>query len=268
MFNLKWVQIIAAVLVLASIIIVLITIGDFSINTLVAIILTIMVVAITSLLVGSEIYRRSKNEKHYDEIEMKSSLDSMRDRLENKLYDIENRLMATEERWKDVNHLLLSSQKALPEQLKTTKVPVLSDFLRGFGLTENDLYIDKKLVFVLTPFNETKRDTYDAIVDVCNKVGLICMRGDEEYVKGELLPHIIRQIVRARVIIANIEGRNPNVYYELGIAYAIDKPIIIVSRSISEALFDVKSKHLIIYRDNVSLKNKLRTALTKVFIKE
>ncbi len=259
--------ILAVIAIISGIVFIIVELG-YSLTTLTVLISIFMFIAATWFSIA--IYDRLNRKKKEKDVDLKiySTIESMRDRLENQLNTIENRLMANEERWKDVNHLLLSSQKALPEKFKVTKVPILTDFLRGFGLTENDMYIDQNLVFVLTPFNESKRDTYNVIADVCNKVNLKCMRGDEEFIRGDILQHIIRLLVRARLVIANIDGRNPNVFYELGIAHAIDKPIIIVSSSLSDTPFDIKSKHLIIYKDKISLKNELRNALLKAFIKE
>lgn len=44
-------------------------------------------------------------------------------------------------------------------------------------------------------------------------------------------------------------GRNPNVLYELGIAQALDKPVILISREPEQLPIDIKSKRFLIYRD-------------------
>lgn len=233
---------------------------------IVAVILT-LTMTLTILMFWYERARRAREEEKYDRDKMRAKLEYMRERLERELYKIEDRLMATEERWKDINHLLLSSQSTLPDDLQTLRAPVLTKFLRGFGLTKKDLTIEQDLVFVLTPFHESKRATFDTITEVCRSVGLKCLRGDEEYIMGDILQHIIKLLVRARLVVANIDGRNPNVFYELGIAHAIDKPIIIISRSLPKTPFDVKSKHLIIYRTKAELVSELKSALTKALVK-
>ncbi len=234
------------------------------IATIAAVVLAVSAVIITLLLYYANYQRKFDR---YNQEEMRVKLESMRERLEKQLYKIEDRLMTTEERWRDVNHLLLSSQRVLPDQFTTSKSPVLTEFLRGFGLTKKDLTIEQDLVFVLTPFHESKGATFDIIIEVCRSVGLRCFRGDEEYIRGDILQHIIKLLVRARLVVANIDGRNPNVFYELGIAHSIDKPIILISRSLPKTPFDVKSKHLILYRDKATLVSELKSALTKALVK-
>ena len=75
-------------------------------------------------------------------------------------------------------------------------------------------------------------------------------------------------MVRSRLVIANIDGRNPNVFYELGIAHAIDKPTIIISKSVPDIEIDIKSKYLLLYKNEQDLKEQIRKNLTKILVKE
>ena len=87
------------------------------------------------------------------------------------------------------------------------------------------------------------------------------MRGDEEYTSSDILSHIIRLIVKARVVIANISARNPNVFYELGVAHALGKQTILISRSIEKMPFDVANLRILIWNDPKDLQKKLEDAL-------
>lgn len=242
---------------------------DTSMFVIVAVIVVISVsISITALMLVYERFRRAREREMYNQEKMRAEIGYLRSNIERQLYEVTDRLISTEDRWKDVNHLLISSQRVLPDKLETLKVPALSEFLLGFGITAKELTVEQDLVFVLTPFHESKRATFNTIVDVCRAVGLRCLRGDEEYIRGDILQHIVKLIVKARIIVANIDGRNPNVFYELGIVHAIDKPTIIISRSIPNTTFDVKSKHMIVYKDKKTLVNELKTALAKALVKE
>ncbi len=59
-----------------------------------------------------------------------------------------------------------------------------------------------------------------------NKHGLHVERGDHKILTIPLLEKIKRQIQEADVIVGDITGRNPNVFYELGIADTLSKPVI------------------------------------------
>jgi nucleoside 2-deoxyribosyltransferase len=109
--------------------------------------------------------------------------------------------------------------------------------------------------------------TFQVIVEVCRKVGLRCYRGDEEKVEGDLLPHILRAIARSRLVIAVLDGRNPNVFYELGIAQALDKPTVLLARQPKSVPFDVNSQKLILCKNRLELKLALETELTRALVK-
>ncbi|MBO1401738.1 hypothetical protein BVH62_18965 [Vibrio cholerae] len=116
----------------------------------------------------------------------------------------------------------------------------------------------------MTPFNDKYNEDFDAIATVCNDVGLKCVRGDEEYIKGDILGHILKQLVKSRVVIANINGRNPNVFYELGLSHALEKPTLITSKSISDIPFDLRTQQLVLYKNSTDFKNQLSKALLRL----
>jgi nucleoside 2-deoxyribosyltransferase len=49
-------------------------------------------------------------------------------------------------------------------------------------------------------------------------------RGDDRVLTKPILEKIVDFIRQADVVIADCSGRNPNVFYELGIAHALEKP--------------------------------------------
>jgi nucleoside 2-deoxyribosyltransferase len=52
---------------------------------------------------------------------------------------------------------------------------------------------------------------------------------------------------RARLIIADMTERNPNVFYELGIAHTLGKPVIMITQSMDYVPFDLKHLRCIVY---------------------
>ena len=196
-------------------------------------------------------------------------LEYMREKIERQAYEINQRLEATEKRWKDVNHLIISSQSKganiASSDFSTVK---LNEFLSENGIQASDTSIDKELVFYLTPFSKEFTEDFESVYKVCRAYGLKCLRGDEEFISGDVFPFIIKSLVKARIVIANISGRNPNVFYELGIAHALNKPTIIISRNLSDAIFDVRTKQIILYHNSAELQENLHFALAKTFAKE
>lgn len=209
------------------------------------------------------IWRRNAT---YDQEKHRVELELMRRAIESQMYGLNDKLVATEARWRDVNHLLLSSQSKQLDAESTSPLP-LTPFLRSAGLTREDLVEDEKLVFVLTPFHPRHKKEFEVISQVCQQLGLTAMRGDEEFVSGDVFPHIIRLIVRSRLVIANIGGRNPNVFYELGIAQGLGKTTILISPTPEDVPFDIRTKRLVLFKSLNDLRVTLRDELARSFVK-
>lgn len=232
----------------------------FDYNTaLITAFISLVITLVTYFIYGK--LRRAK----YDQEENKAILESIRFSLEKQIYTLNDRLAQNEERWRDVNHLFLRKELLNNNKdINTNKVVELNDFLKSNGLTENDLLIDKRTVFVLTPFHSEFEKDYYSIKRTCDEVGLNCYRGDEHFFTSDIFSQMLKQIVKALIVIANINGRNPNVLYELGIAQALDKPVILISKQPENLPIDIKSKRFLIYKDEIELRSKLKDELIKV----
>ena len=206
-------------------------------------------------------------ESKYDVEKKRIELNMLRASLERKVYEANELLVATPDRWKDVNHIVLEAVRRIDELKRAAPSAVVdsrqSSFLRSLGVASVDFNSRPNLVFVLTPFHDRHSNTYESVLRVCNRVGLECQRGDEEYIEGGVLRHIIKRIASAGLIIANIEGRNPNVFYELGIAHCMDKDVIIISSSREEIPFDFRDQRILIYKTAPQLEEMLLTALAQ-----
>lgn len=196
----------------------------------------------------------------------RATLEMLRAATESRIYDLTQRLVSSEERWKDVNHLLLDSQSYQVKGSSNSAVRQ-STFLRNAGISGGELAGDPRLAFVLIPFNEEFADTFSAIKTACEQAGLRAMRGDEEQVNTDIMRHILRLIARARVVIAVVDGRNPNVFYELGIAHAMNKTTILVSSQGSFDLpFDIAQRRVVIAESPDQLAQKLAPALSQAIL--
>jgi len=95
-----------------------------------------------------------------------------------------------------------------------------------------------------------------------------CERGDAQILTKPLLEKIADYIKRADVLIADCTGRNPNVFYELGIAHANDKKVILISQdAIEEAPADIRHLEFVRYSlaDHAAFTAQLDNALQNVF---
>lgn len=178
--------------------------------------------------------------------------DSYRIEQEKKMYELYRELIISRKRFEDVNHLLIDWNK---NQKKNTNN---NNFFEGLGIEIDSIEIDKSNVFVLAPFHPMFDDQYSAIKETVEKLGLNCSRGDDSTKNENILAHIVFEICRSNLIIANISGKNPNVFYELGIAQALGKKIIIVAESESDVPFDLSSNRLLLFTNTNQLRNRLK----------
>lgn len=73
-------------------------------------------------------------------------------------------------------------------------------------------------------------------------------RGDDKVLTRPVLDKIAEYIRQADVVIADCSGRNPNVFYELGMAHALGKPVILLtSDEIEQAPADIRAFEFISY---------------------
>ncbi len=112
---------------------------------------------------------------------------------------------------------------------------------------------NKPMVFVIMPFSEDYMALYEELKIQFGDEFDFKNAGDLDN-QQNILQDIVEGIYQSSVIIADLTGLNANVFYELGLAHAMNKKVIIITQDIGELPFDIKS-----YRANeYSLKfNKL-----------
>jgi len=103
--------------------------------------------------------------------------------------------------------------------------------------------------FVMMPFALPLGGYYASIYEpAIRKAGIAPMRADADiFGTGKIIDQIWTGINNARVLVAELTGRNPNVLYELGIAHALKKPVVLVSSNEGDVPFDVRHVRVIYY---------------------
>lgn len=230
-----------------------------------------LILSIAAVFIATLSYIRRKSEmklkERYDFEKKMVELEYMRKNMEMQLYDVSRKLEENESRWKDMNHLVISSQNKFEKAEFNRSEVTPNAFLRNFGITTpKDFEVDNKQVFLLTPFNDNYREVFLHIKEVCTSLNLNCIRGDEEYIPNEIFPFIIKQIIKSRLVIANITGRNSNVMYELGVAQALGKPTIIIAKDFTDIPFDLNNKRIVIYKTAKELQVKLASSINDMLI--
>ncbi len=104
---------------------------------------------------------------------------------------------------------------------------------------------------VLMPFREPF-DTYYATVikPAVLAASLSPIRADSLFRPSPIMSDLWQMIQDSTVLVADLTGKNPNVYYELGLAHAIGKPVVLISESMDDVPFDLQSLRIVTYDKN------------------
>ena len=111
----------------------------------------------------------------------------------------------------------------------------------------------QKTVFVICPLGKkdsVERKRSDIILKhviskVVNKFGYVTVRADKISKPGIITSQIVDHILNDHLVIADLTGQNPNVFYELAIRHVIKKPIIQMIQQGEKIPFDVSTQRTI-----------------------
>lgn len=128
--------------------------------------------------------------------------------------------------------------------------------------------LSKETCFVLMPFSDPFNKYYEVIIaPAIEGCGIRSERADSLFGPANIVYDIWDGIKRAKILIAELTGRNPNVMYELGLAHAIEKPVILLTQDIADVPFDLRSLRCIVYNTKEpEWANKLRDEISKYII--
>jgi hypothetical protein len=122
---------------------------------------------------------------------------------------------------------------------------------------------DPKLCFVMMPSDDPKSPhkpfmrVYRVIKATVRKTKLRCKRADEIFGVKPIVQDIWEYINKASLTIADLTGRNTNVFYEVGLSHALPKKVIFLTQTMDDVPFDVKYVRCILYRNTEPGRRKL-----------
>ena len=94
------------------------------------------------------------------------------------------------------------------------------------------------------PFDKYYRTIFRPAIEAA---GLFSLRVDEIFGPSSIGQDIWENISKAKVILAELSTRNPNVMYELGLSHGAGKPVVMISQSIDDIPFDLRHLRCILY---------------------
>jgi len=116
--------------------------------------------------------------------------------------------------------------------------------------------------FVAMPFDANFGDLFHyGISPPLRATGMICERMDELSFTGDVVDMMRKRIRSARLVVGDLSSANPNVYLEVGYAWAAGAPTILLCDSRSDPLFDVRGQRYLRYTSIRDLEEKLTKEL-------
>jgi hypothetical protein len=106
-----------------------------------------------------------------------------------------------------------------------------------------------KIVFVAMPFSDAFEDVYQfGIYQTVHKCGYICEKVDESIYSGSIIDRIIAGIQSSEFIVADLTEARPNVYLEVGFAWGLNKPVILIAKEGERLHFDLSHHKCLFYK--------------------
>jgi hypothetical protein len=119
---------------------------------------------------------------------------------------------------------------------------------RVFPLSQNP--VNPKLISVMMSFAASSTETYRTVKAVIEAAGYECRRADDFWLHPHIMHDIIELISTSQVIICDLSGKNPNVFYETGIAHTLGKEVILITQHDGDVPFDLRPLRYIPYLNN------------------
>jgi hypothetical protein len=121
--------------------------------------------------------------------------------------------------------------------------------------------IEPTLASAMMPFDAGFDDVYASIREAAENAGLRCRRADDIWENAAIIQDVVALIDRSRVVVCDCTGRNPNVFYEAGIAHTHGREVILITQNENDIPFDLRHLRYIRYLNNGEGRTALAQAL-------
>jgi len=110
--------------------------------------------------------------------------------------------------------------------------------------------IESDLCFVLMPFRVPFTTIFEKhIKPTLTKSGFRVMKADDIFKSTPIVEDVWEHINKARLIIADVTDKNPNVFYELGISHTVGTEIFILTQNEKDIPFDLTHYRYFLYEN-------------------
>jgi len=123
-----------------------------------------------------------------------------------------------------------------------------------------------KFCFVLMPFKDEEflQNWYREFLKpfITREFNIDCFRVDDDFLPNKIDDKLYTYILRSKFIIAEISTLNPNVMYEVGMAHAFNKDVILLAKeNLNKIPFDIDKFRICRYGDEEDLIDYLKETI-------
>lgn len=110
--------------------------------------------------------------------------------------------------------------------------------------------VEADLIAVMTPFAPEFEFVFDAIREAASSAGFRILRAKDIWQHSTVIQDVFALIFKAHIIVCDFTGKNPNVFYEAGIAHTLGKHVVPITQSAADIPFDLQHHRYLPYLNN------------------
>jgi hypothetical protein len=110
--------------------------------------------------------------------------------------------------------------------------------------------IEPSLISAMMPLRTEFDAVYTALKGAAEAAGFLCRRADDIWENPAIIQDVVSLIDHSSVVVCDCTGRNPNVFYQIGIAHTLGREVILITQSEEDIPFDLRHLRYVKYLNN------------------
>ena len=125
--------------------------------------------------------------------------------------------------------------------------------------------VSPNLISVMMPLKLEFSEVFETIKDAATQVGFSCIKANDIWDDSTVIQDIFSLIFRSYIVVCDFTGKNPNVFYEAGIANTLGKHVVPITQVDSDVPFDLQHHRYAKYLNNKEGLGQLKEELVTRF---
>lgn len=117
------------------------------------------------------------------------------------------------------------------------------------GVVFSNVQVSPRRCVVVMPFSSELDRVFEVVRSAAERAGVELIRADKKQETRPVMSDLVTEVNRADLLIIDLTDQRPNVYYEAGLAHALNKSYIMIAESDRDVTFDVRQMRVLFYGD-------------------